>query len=1634
MAPVAVIAETENQPVTATQPDGSSWTVDGNNYTCNSRISWPNFSSYKLGNLGAGETVMISSDIKASTSGDEATNAGGDSGYLFAVTDVNGNGVIEETEDTYYTVEISGFTDNRVNVVIERNNKSWSPVRTVRYLCPTYVSINFTVTFDSATSTINVYVNGELITSYTDTDPLTGTGYYLASKITNGVYRNLETSVGSTPDWVGDNDGKTVALDQDVYDSIVVPAGKSITIDLNGHYIFAPIVNYGTLTLIDSEGDGLVEVRRGFTSDTNAGGSIFAIDNFGTLTIDGATVIGGTTGANAIGIGINNRAGATLSVKSGEIHAISEKDNTCHGIYNRGVISEISGGRIISEMVYRVNYCSNAAIYNDGGTINTISGGEIYSRSNGRSSDPERYTTAILNTNSATIGEISGGYIHSEAFANGEVRSFGIYNVGGSTITEISGGVIEGYTSATSWAFGIKNENSTIGEISGGLIRSYIDHVSGNNSIALANLSSGSVNISGGVFWADGTGSIGRRAIRCQSSSVANLSGGAFYAAGDGNRVQQDGGTIAYATGYSLVKSNDSDYYFATTEGSVSENITADGYTVTTGGKSYTLFTSSEKASTGGVVYDSVSAAIDAAETGATVKLLGNSSSAITVAAGKNVTIDINGTQQIGKLTNNGTLTLTDGKGAGRIMGRSDASGEFVVVDNFGTLTIDGVNIRALGLGASTDADAIKNETGAHLTVLSGKIQSTVKNTYYGNAIKNYGTIDLISGGEIASEVSIPYSATSALNNVAINQQGASARIVLISGGNIWARNNNTGGNGNYSTAIRNNNASQVIEMISGGTFRAYALKNGSNQRVAFGILNENGTIVEISGGFIAGYTSGADFNFGIKNQATINKISGGYILAQKDTTEGGGNIIALANWGIVEDISGGTLYSRVGYAGANSYAVRTNNSGKFTNISGGTFGATRNYNSVLLTADGGANNIKAGYYLGGADSHGLREIENSYDYARVIYALGSSVTVGSNTMGRSFADMLDNSLDDTAVIKSAISGTTLIDNGSSSYVARLQSDYTGLQPADIVIVQLSTNDATQGQPLGTLDPDQTSGFDTSTIIGAIEFIINYAKTTWGASVVFYTNPYYESANYAAMVNAMPAIVEKWGIDVVDFYHSEESIGAYMTDSIHPNIAGYEWMAEAFEEYLEPTVTVSADKYYAVVGDTVEFTVTIKNAAKSKAFSVKPLYDDTKYELVSGEWIIDDSILSGFDLSIGAGVISWANMNNINTAVFKFVLRAIGGGDTEVGCEVKVQNSAGIISALYYVPTEVTLHVHEYGLPVWNWTEDYSSAAATFSCVEDGYDQIVTADVTSDTTNAGCEDDGVIVYTATVTFEGNVYTDVKEQTITATGHDYGSPTYEWSEDSTSVTATVVCNNHAEHVITETVETSYAITTDPGCETTGIGTYTANFVNTLFETQTKDVTIDAIGHNYGEATYTWAEDNSYVTATKVCENNHEHVITETVNTSYAVTTDPGCSTEGVGTYTAVFTTAGFETQTKDVTIAATGEHAYGDAVDNGNGTHSRTCTECNQVLTEDCADEDGDGSCDVCGHKMYILGDYNNDGIITSDDAVYMLNQINGEATAYQPLFDFNGDDDITGEDALYLLYHVFFKDLYPIVP
>ena len=248
---------------------------------------------------------------------------------------------------------------------------------------------------------------------------------------------------------------------------------------------------------------------------------------------------------------------------------------------------------------------------------------------------------------------------------------------------------------------------------------------------------------------------------------------------------------------------------------------------------------------------------------------------------------------------------------------------------------------------------------------------------------------------------------------------------------------------------------------------------------------------------------------------------------------------------------------------------------------------------------------------------------------------------------------------------------------------------------------------------------------------------------------------------------------------------------------------------------------------------------------------------------------------------------------------------------------------------------------HQWGTPTYSWSSDNSQVTATRVCSRNSaHVETETVNTTSSVvTNATCEGQGSKKYTATFTNTA-FSTQTKTVAVNALGHSWGTPTYTWSTDNSQVTATRVCGRDSNHVQTETVNTTATVVTAATCEGSGTTKYTATFANSAFATQTKNVTVGALGHSWGAPTYTWSSDNTTVTATRVCGHNSSHTQTETVSVTYA-DSYPNCTSNGTRTYTsAAFTNSAFTAQTKTASLTPQGHNLTSWA--SANGREERYC--------------------------------------------------------------------------------------------
>ena len=270
--------------------------------------------------------------------------------------------------------------------------------------------------------------------------------------------------------------------------------------------------------------------------------------------------------------------------------------------------------------------------------------------------------------------------------------------------------------------------------------------------------------------------------------------------------------------------------------------------------------------------------AINSAANGDVIKLGQNFNESITIPAGKNITLDLNGKTLTGAgekgvaaITNNGTLTIKDSIGNGKISRKSAPDNTHYVIDNQGTLTIESGEISItspvdMPKGASLIRNAGKGKE-ATLTINGGKIFQAgfiaVKNddqgilnitggeigtsgdteTNIASAVQNWGRAD-ITGGTIGTV----WSSTWNKNYESVTNISGNVNIT----GKIFARKEAVGG-------VKPDVAPKIN--ISGGSFN-----------VEWSVVKGEADIA-ITGG---NYTSAPDADFVAKEHLMIRYSSGG--------------------------------------------------------------------------------------------------------------------------------------------------------------------------------------------------------------------------------------------------------------------------------------------------------------------------------------------------------------------------------------------------------------------------------------------------------------------------------------------------------------------------------------------------------------------------------------------------------------------------------------------------------------------------------------------------------------------------------------------------------------------------------------
>lgn len=235
-------------------------------------------------------------------------------------------------------------------------------------------------------------------------------------------------------------------------------------------------------------------------------------------------------------------------------------------------------------------------------------------------------------------------------------------------------------------------------------------------------------------------------------------------------------------------------------------------------------------------------------------------------------------------------------------------------------------------------------------------------------------------------------------------------------------------------------------------------------------------------------------------------------------------------------------------------------------------------------------------------------------------------------------------------------------------------------------------------------------------------------------------------------------------------------------------------------------------------------------------------------EFKQGDAVTDNKITS----KVAHLIIRGGNYNNIEIHKERVVDKyTVAGGTLEVeeGTFAKIDGEYVLDSCSVKTPADadedfsVAMTNHDYGAADYSWSADKSICTASRICQNDKtHVETETATATSVITKQPtCTTAGERTYNAE--FKNEAFaTQTQTEAVAKKGHKYAAPTYSWSADKSTCTASRVCQKDKTHIETEKATVTSAVTTQPTYEKTGVRTYTAAFKNAAFSTQTQTETI------------------------------------------------------------------------------------------------------------------------------------------------------------------------------------------------
>ena len=318
-----------------------------------------------------------------------------------------------------------------------------------------------------------------------------------------------------------------------------------------------------------------------------------------------------------------------------------------------------------------------------------------------------------------------------------------------------------------------------------------------------------------------------------------------------------------------------------------------------------------------------------------------------------------------------------------------------------------------------------------------------------------------------------------------------------------------------------------------------------------------------------------------------------------------------------------------------------------------------------------------------------------------------------------------------------------------------------------------------------------------------------------------------------------------------------------------------------FDGSYEATISTSeqqSDNLFTVNGlDSIDsqetFDVTINLAGNSGIASMTAYleYDKDIFEIQDASF--SDGILKNSFTNVSTstkGKVKFAFMSTddikADGQVIKLIFKAIKNENVSgkfqlVVDELTDSNATKQEYNIADLTTKVNkICIHNYIGPDFQWSDDYSTCKAVYTCEYNSEHVIkVDCDVETTRTEATCEEDGNITHTATGTYNNQKITDVQKETIPAKGHVKGKVKIENATEATcevggsydEVVYCTVCNKELSRNTVKTEALGHKwnegkITTQPTCTEEGVKTFQCMVCG-----KTKTEKVSALGHDWNE---------------------------------------------------------------------------------------------------------------------------------------------------------------------------------------